>query len=81
MLFRHLPDEIFQALSGSNRALIEAVLNDLAEVFYDHAEDPIKDKSTIIESIEDTLHKLDTLAWHDEQKSPLTRQKQFMTTR
>lgn len=68
MLFRHLPDEIFQALSGSNRALIEAVLNDLAEVFYDHAEDPIKDKSTIIESIEDTLHKLDTLAWHDEQK-------------
>ncbi|QUX91859.1 hypothetical protein CYL31_10685 [Marinomonas sp. A3A] len=68
MLFRHLPDEIFQALSGSNRALIEAVLNDLAEVFYDHAEDPIKDKSTIIESIEDTLHKLDTLAWHDDQK-------------
>jgi hypothetical protein len=68
MLFRHLPDEIFQALSGSNRALIEAVLNDLADVFYDHAEDPIKDKSTIIESIEDTLHKLDTLAWHDDQK-------------
>lgn len=70
MLFRHLPDEIFQALSGSNRALIEAVLNDLADVFYDHAEDPIKDKSTIIESIEDTLHKLDTLAWHDDQKEP-----------
>jgi hypothetical protein len=68
MLFKHLPDEIFQALSGSNRALIEAVLNDLADVFYDHAEDPIKDKSTIIESIEDTLHKLDTLAWHDDQK-------------
>ncbi|PYF84845.1 MULTISPECIES: Wadjet anti-phage system protein JetA family protein [Marinomonas] len=68
MLFRHLPDEIFQALSGSNRALIEAVLNDLADIFYDHAEDPIKDKSTIIESIEDTLHKLDTLAWHDDQK-------------
>lgn len=68
MLFKHLPDEIFQALSGSNRALIEAVLYDLADVFYDHAEDPIKDKSTIIESIEDTLHKLETLAWHDDQK-------------
>jgi len=68
MLFRHLPDEIFQALSGSNRALIEAVLIDLAEVFYDYAEDPIKDKSTIIESIEDTLHKVDTFAWHDDQK-------------
>jgi hypothetical protein len=68
MLFKHLPDEIFQALSGSNRALIEAVLNDLAEIFYDHAEDPIKDKSTIIESIEDTLHRVDTFAWHDEQK-------------
>lgn len=68
MLFKHLPDEIFQALSGSNRTLIEAVLNDLADVFYDHAEDPIKDKSTIIESIEDTLHKVDTFAWHDEQK-------------
>lgn len=68
MLFKHLPDEIFQALSGSNKMLIEAVLFDLAEVFYDHAEDPIKDKSTIIESIEDTLHKLDTLAWNDEHK-------------
>lgn len=68
MLFKHLPDEIFQALSGSNRGLIEAVLYDLAEVFYDHAEDPIKEKSTIIESIEDTLHNLDTYAWHDEQK-------------
>ncbi|WOD07339.1 Wadjet anti-phage system protein JetA family protein [Marinomonas sp. GJ51-6] len=68
MLFKHLPDEIFQALSGSNRALIEAVLTDLAEIFYDHAEDPIKDKSTIIESIEDTLHKVDTFSWHDEQK-------------
>ena len=68
MLFKHLPDEIFQALSGSNRALIEAVLYDLADVFYDHAEDPIKEKSTIIESIEDTLHKLETLAWHDDQK-------------
>ncbi|MBR7888440.1 hypothetical protein J9B83_05740 [Marinomonas sp. A79] len=70
MLFKHLPDEIFQALSGSNRALIEAVLTDLASVFYDHADDPIKDKSVIIECIEDTLHKLDTLAWHDEQKEP-----------
>ncbi|RBO82884.1 MULTISPECIES: Wadjet anti-phage system protein JetA family protein [Marinomonas] len=68
MLFSHLPDEIFQALSGSNKTLIEAVLKDLAEVFYDHAEDPIKDKSTIIESIEDTLHKLDTLSWHEDQK-------------
>ncbi|MBJ7538218.1 Wadjet anti-phage system protein JetA family protein [Marinomonas transparens] len=68
MLFKHLPDEIFQALSGSNKILIEAVLYDLAEVFYDHAEDPIKDKSTIIESIEDTLHKLDTLSWQEEQK-------------
>ncbi len=68
MLFRHLPDEIFQALSGSNRALIEAVLNDLSDVFYDHAEDPIKDKSAIIESIEDTLHRVDTFSWHDEQK-------------
>ncbi|TYL47855.1 Wadjet anti-phage system protein JetA family protein [Marinomonas sp. IMCC 4694] len=70
MLFKHLPDEIFQALSGSNRALVEAVLKDLAEIFYDHAEDPIKDKSVIIESIEDTLHKLDTVAWHDDQKEP-----------
>ncbi|AEF54772.1 Wadjet anti-phage system protein JetA family protein [Marinomonas posidonica] len=68
MLFSHLPDEIFQALSGSNKTLIEAVLKDLADVFYDHAEDPIKDKSTIIESIEDTLHKLDTLSWHEDQK-------------
>ena len=68
MLFTHLPDEIFQALSGSNKALVEAVLFELSDVFYDHAEDPIKDKSTIIESIEDTLHKLDTLAWHDDQK-------------
>ncbi|BFM48281.1 Wadjet anti-phage system protein JetA family protein [Marinomonas sp. THO17] len=68
MLFSHLPDEIFQALSGSNKALVEAVLSDLADVFYDHAEDPIKDKSTIIESIEDTLHKLDTLSWHEDQK-------------
>lgn len=68
MLFKHLPDEIFQALSGSNKALIEAVLYDLADVFYDHAEDPIKEKSVIIESIEDTLHKLETLAWHDDQK-------------
>lgn len=68
MLFRHLPDEIFQALSGSNRGLIEAVLTDLADVFYDHAEDPIKDKSTIIESIEDTLHKVDTFSWHEDQK-------------
>lgn len=42
MLFTHLPDEIFQALSGSNKALIEAVLFDLSDVFYDHAEDPIK---------------------------------------
>ena len=68
MLFKHLPDEIFQALSGSNKALVESVLFDLSDVFYDHAEDPIKDKSTIIESIEDTLHKLDTLAWHDDSK-------------
>lgn len=68
MLFSHLPDEIFQALSGSNKVLVEAVLTDLADVFYDHAEDPIKDKSTIIESIEDTLHKLDTLSWHEDQK-------------
>ena len=68
MLFTHLPDEIFQALSGSNKALIEAVLFDLSDVFYDHAEDPIKDKSTIIEAIEDSLHKLDTLAWHDDLK-------------
>lgn len=68
MLFKHLPDEIFQALSGSNRALVEAVLYDLAEIFYDHAEDPIKEKSAIIESIEDTLHKLDTLSWHEEHK-------------
>lgn len=68
MLFTHLPDEIFQALSGSNKALIEAVLFDLSDVFYDHAEDPIKDKSAIIEAIEDSLHKLDTLAWHDEFK-------------
>ena len=45
MLFTHLPDEIFQALSGSNKALIEAVLFDLSDVFYDHAEDPIKEKS------------------------------------
>ncbi|MCB5160313.1 Wadjet anti-phage system protein JetA family protein [Marinomonas algarum] len=68
MLFKHLPDELFQALSGSNKTLIEAVLIDLADIFYDHADDPIKDKSVIIESIEDTLHKLDTLAWHDDQK-------------
>ncbi|ADZ91400.1 Wadjet anti-phage system protein JetA family protein [Marinomonas mediterranea] len=68
MLFTHLPGEIFQALSGSNKGLIEAVLFDLSDVFYDHAEDPIKEKSAIIESIEDTLHKLDTLAWHDEHK-------------
>lgn len=68
MLFTHLPDEIFQALSGSNKALIEAVLFDLSDVFYDHAEDPIKDKSAIIEAIEDSLHKLDTLAWHDDLK-------------
>lgn len=78
MLFTHLPDEIFQALSGSNKALIEAVLFDLSDVFYDHAEDPIKDKSTIIEAIEDSLHKLDTLAWHDDLKdgfdSPKTSQ-------
>ncbi|MEC8484613.1 MAG: Wadjet anti-phage system protein JetA family protein, partial [Pseudomonadota bacterium] len=68
MLFTHLPDEIFQALSGSNKALIEAVLFDLSDVFYDHAEDPIKEKSAIIEAIEDSLHKLDTLAWHDDHK-------------
>lgn len=68
MLFTHLPDEIFQALSGSNKLLIEAVLFDLSDVFYDHAEDPIKDKSSIIEAIEDSLHKLDTLAWHDDIK-------------
>lgn len=68
MLFKHLPDEIFQALSGSNKNLIEPVLFDLSDIFYDHADDPIKDKSTIIESIEDTLHKLDTLAWHEDNK-------------
>lgn len=68
MLFTHLPEEIFQALSGSNKVLIEAVLFDLSEVFYDHAEDPIKEKSTIIEAIEDSLHKLDTWAWHDDLK-------------
>ncbi|WP_067100738.1 Wadjet anti-phage system protein JetA family protein [Marinomonas atlantica] len=68
MLFTHLPDEIFQALSGSNKTLIEAVLFDLSDVFYDHAEDPIKDKSAIIEAIEDSLHKIDTLAWHDDHK-------------
>ena len=68
MLFKHLPDEIFQALTGSNRQLVEVVLIDLAEVFYDHAEDPIKDKSTIIESIEDSLHKIDRLSWQDDHK-------------
>lgn len=68
MLFNHLPDELFQALSGSNKQLIESVLYDLSEVFYDHAEDPIKDKSTIIESIEDTLHKVDMLSWQEDNK-------------
>ena len=68
MLFKHLPDEIFQALTGSNKQLIEAVLFDLSEVFYDYAEDPIKDKSTIIEAIEDSLHKVDILSWQEDQK-------------
>lgn len=68
MLFKYLPDEIFQALAGSNRQLIEKVLIDLADVFYDHAEDPIKDKSTIVESIEDSLHKMDILSWQEDHK-------------
>ncbi|TPE55538.1 hypothetical protein FJM67_00360 [Maribrevibacterium harenarium] len=68
MLFSHLPDEIFQALTGSNREIIEFVLRDLSEIFYDHAEDPIKEKSVIIESIEDSLHRLDSLSWQDEDK-------------
>lgn len=68
MLFNHLPDELFQALSGTNKQLIEAVLYDLSDIFYDHAEDPIKDKSTIIESIEDTLHKIDMLSWQEDNK-------------
>lgn len=68
MLFNHLPDELFQALSGSNKQLIEAVLYDLSDVFYDHADDPIKDKSAIIESIEDTLHKIDMLSWQEDNK-------------
>ncbi|MFT2112592.1 Wadjet anti-phage system protein JetA family protein [Marinomonas sp. 2405UD68-3] len=68
MLFKYLPDEIFQALAGSNRQLIEQVLIDLADVFYDYAEDPIKEKSTIVESIEDSLHKMDMLSWQEDHK-------------
>ncbi len=68
MLFKYLPDEIFQALAGSNRQLIERVLIDLADVFYDYAEDPIKEKSTIVESIEDSLHKMDMVSWQEDHK-------------
>ncbi|PPC76387.1 hypothetical protein C4K68_15640 [Pokkaliibacter plantistimulans] len=58
MLFNHLPDELFGPLAGTNKAVYQAVLLELADLFFDEdAVDPFIPRDLVRSSIEDAVVK------------------------
>ncbi|MGB0663134.1 MAG: Wadjet anti-phage system protein JetA family protein [Pontibacterium sp.] len=64
MLFNKLPDDLFMPLAGQNRAVYQAVLQSLADVFFDEdLIDPFVPKDLVRSAIEDTVVRLGVRRW------------------
>ncbi|MFP8967167.1 Wadjet anti-phage system protein JetA family protein [Pokkaliibacter sp. CJK22405] len=69
MLFNHLPDELFAPLSGSNKAIYQTVLLELADVFFDEdSVDPFIPRDLVRSSIEEAIVRHGFRHWVPEQE-------------
>ncbi|MBT3146416.1 Wadjet anti-phage system protein JetA family protein [Neptunomonas phycophila] len=67
MLFNKLPDDLFVPLSGQNRHIYQAVLLELADLFFDEdLVDPFIPKDLVRSSIEDAVVRLGVRRWEPE---------------
>ncbi len=68
MLFNKLPDDLFLPLSGKNRHIYQAVLLQLADLFFDEdLIDPFIPKDLVRSSIEDAVVRLGVRRWEPEE--------------
>lgn len=67
MLFNKLPDDLFLPLSGKNRHIYQAVLLQLADLFFDEdLIDPFIPKDLVRSTIEDSVVRLGIRRWEPE---------------
>lgn len=69
MLFNKLPDDLFLPLSGKNRHIYQAVLLQLADLFFDEdLIDPFVPKDMVRSTIEDAVVRLGIRRWEPEEE-------------
>lgn len=69
MLFNKLPDDLFLPLSGKNRHIYQAVLLQLADLFFDEdLIDPFIPKDLVRSTIEDAVVRLGVRRWEPEEE-------------
>lgn len=69
MLFNKLPDDLFLPLSGKNRHIYQAVLLQLADLFFDEdLIDPFIPKDMVRSTIEDAVVRLGVRRWEPEEE-------------
>ncbi|WP_305857790.1 Wadjet anti-phage system protein JetA family protein [Balneatrix alpica] len=70
MLFNHLPEELFAPLAGTNKAVYQAVLMELADLFFDEdAVDPFVPRDLVRSAIEEAVIKYGLRQWAPESES------------
>ncbi|MBI2380212.1 MAG: hypothetical protein HYV16_05630 [Gammaproteobacteria bacterium] len=72
MLFSRLPDTLFLPLAGPNRAVYQAALLALGELYFDeHLAELFPRKELVRSTLSHALERLESLSWQDEGEEPI----------